>query len=204
MSQIKRCTLYGVHAGTGVTILLYIILQHLKRHRVKKFFFQSSVKSRMMTPYKYPNKPPVVYKTIPQKEIFFLHLFAPYLNQSVPTSSVSLRLHRIKEVPAGTSSVPVETIANSRWSQSQFCPKELQIPLRTEIKPLPCATSSRAAFSLQIKLSPYCSNPSYSFCHFICLFAICHYWTEISFKIFLNALEEVSGCYWTVLQIPLF
>lgn len=96
------------------------------------------------------------------------------------------------------------TFANSRRSQSQFCPNKLQTPLRTEIKPLLCTTSSRAALSLQLKLSPFCSNPSYNLCHYICLFAICHYRTEISFKIFVNALQEVSQCYWTVLQIPLF
>lgn len=37
---VTRDALYVVYIGTGVTILLYIILKHFKRHRVKKFFSQ--------------------------------------------------------------------------------------------------------------------------------------------------------------------
>lgn len=194
-----------MHIGTGVTILLYIILKHFKRHRVKKIFSQSSVKSGMMTPYKIPQQTTKqsikAFCWMELLSYIFLHHTWTKLS---PHPLCLWDFTESKKCWLGWTSAQVETFANSRRRQSQFCPNELQTPLRTEIKPLLCTTSSKAALSLQIKLSPFCSNPSYNLCHYICLFAICHYWTEISFKIFVNALQEVSRCYWTVLQIPLF
>lgn len=185
---VTRDALYVVYIGTGVTILLYIISKHFKRHRVKKFFSQSSVKSGMMTPYKIPQQT----TKWSNKAFCWMELLSYIFLRHTWTK---LSPHRL--------CLWDFTEPKKCWlgSQSQFCPNELQIPLRTEIKPLLCTTSSRAALSLQIKLSPYCSNWSYNLCHYICLFAICHYWTEIIFKICVNAL---LGCYWAVLQIPLF
>lgn len=138
----------------------------------------------------------------------FLQLFASYLNQIVSKTSVSLSLDRIREVLAGTNfcpvCCPVGTTAISRSNKPQFCPNESQNPLRMEIKLPLWATSSSVALPLQIKVPPCCSIPNYNLWNYIPLFVICHYLTEISFNIFVNALQEVLGCYWTVLHLPLF
>lgn len=197
-----------MHIDTDrVTILLYVILKHFKRSRVKKLFFQSSVKSGMMTPYK--KTPP----SAPWKHLYEWRLVSySFLHHTwTKLSPGPLRLWDFTESKkcwlgqaSAQSAAQVGTIANSRSSQPQLCPNESQNPLRTEIKPLLWATSSSAALPLQTEVPPYCSIPSYSLCLYIPLFAICHYWTKISFNTFVNALQEVLGCYWTVLQIPLF
>lgn len=151
------------------------------------------------------------HESILLNEDWFPTIFASYLNKTafksfhhISRSSVSLTFHRIREVLAGMSSCPT---CCSSWQllliPDQDNPGSVQMSLGNLWggrlnhfcgQPLPVLL-----WLLQREVPSYCSTPNHNLCHYIPHFTICLYWIQITFNIFVNVFQEVSGCYWIVL-----